>query len=306
MITLGPSQLLAASASVGSSVTCTVFGDQLQTASDNFKAIYQGQLITSATQLFSNNSSQQALIKAIHLANTSASNVTVKFYTGGTAVSNQIVSMLIPAGGSATYESGQGWSVYDANGVVQVGQATVTYNLVLSQASASSLTPNVDQYSMYAFTALAAGLTINAPTGTLTDGRQLEFRIYDNGTTRALTWNAIFKAGVYALPAATVVGQILYVQVQYDSNRAVWDVINVTSGDVLAPKIIASGSAILVAGTKAVAFASILGTDQVQITVATPGGAQGFLSAPVTAGVGFTINSTSATETSTVFWSIIR
>lgn len=65
-----------------------------------------------------------------------------------------------------------------------------------------------------------------------------------------------------------------------------------------------SGSAVLVAGTIAVAYPSLTATDRVLVTVTTPGGTRGYLSVAKSAGVGFTINSSSNTETSTVDWVI--
>jgi hypothetical protein len=65
-----------------------------------------------------------------------------------------------------------------------------------------------------------------------------------------------------------------------------------------------SGSAVLVAGTKAVAYPTLTATDRVLVAVTTPAGTRGYLSVTKNAGVGFTINSTSNTETSTVDWVI--
>lgn len=65
-----------------------------------------------------------------------------------------------------------------------------------------------------------------------------------------------------------------------------------------------SGSAVLVAGTIAVAYPTLTATDRVLVAVTTPGGTRGYLSVAKSAGVGFTINSTSNTETSTVDWVI--
>ena len=65
-----------------------------------------------------------------------------------------------------------------------------------------------------------------------------------------------------------------------------------------------SGSAVLVAGTITVAYPSLTATDKVLVAVTTPGGTRGYLSVAKSAGVGFTINSSSNTETSTVDWVI--
>lgn len=59
-------------------------------------------------------------------------------------------------------------------------------------------------------------------------------------------------------------------------------------------------TATLVAGTVSITDVTVTASTTVLVTVQTPGGTQGFLSVAVTAGTGFVINSTSATDTSTV------
>jgi len=100
---------------------------------------------------------------------------------------------------------------------------------VTSAASASSLTPDISASDVYAFTALAAGLTINAPTGTPVDGNKLIFRLLDNGTSRALTWNATYTVIGVTLPTATTISKTTYVGCIYNSNNTRWDVIAVTT-----------------------------------------------------------------------------
>lgn len=96
-------------------------------------------------------------------------------------------------------------------------------------ASASTVTPDVSVGDIYAFTALAAGLTINAPIGTPTDGDKLIFRILDNGTARALTWNATYTVIGVTLPTTTVINKTTYVGCIYNANNTRWDVIAVTT-----------------------------------------------------------------------------
>jgi len=100
---------------------------------------------------------------------------------------------------------------------------------VTSAASASSLTPDISASDVYAFTALAAGLTINAPTGTPLDGDKLIFRLLDNGTSRALTWNATYTVIGVTLPTATTISKTTYVGCIYNANNTRWDVIAVTT-----------------------------------------------------------------------------
>lgn len=96
---------------------------------------------------------------------------------------------------------------------------------VSSSASASSLTPDIASFDLYVYTALATGLTINAPTGSPVDGSRLMFRILDNGTSQTLTWNATFTAIGVGLPSATVANKTTYVGCIYNANNTRWDVI---------------------------------------------------------------------------------
>lgn len=92
-----------------------------------------------------------------------------------------------------------------------------------SAASATSVTPDVATKDFYAYTALAAGLTINAPTGTPVDGNRLLFRLKDDGTARSLTWNAAFRSITGTLPTTTVAGKVSYVLVAYNTADSKWD-----------------------------------------------------------------------------------
>ena len=98
-----------------------------------------------------------------------------------------------------------------------------------TSASASTVTPDVSAFDVYAFTALAATLTINAPIGTPVDGDRLLFRILDNGTTRTLTWNATYTPIGVALPIQTTVSKTTYVGCIYNTNNTRWDVIAVST-----------------------------------------------------------------------------
>jgi hypothetical protein len=96
-------------------------------------------------------------------------------------------------------------------------------------ASTSTLTIDADVTDQYNVTALAAAMTIAAPTGTPTDGQKLIIRILDNGTARALTWNAIFRAVGTILPTTTVASKTTYVGAIYNVAAVKWDVIGVST-----------------------------------------------------------------------------
>jgi len=80
---------------------------------------------------------------------------------------------------------------------------------VYSTTSTASPTPDIDNYECYELTALATAPTFAQPIGTGFNFQSLIIRIKDNGTARALTWDASYVAGGVALPTTTVVSKIL-------------------------------------------------------------------------------------------------
>lgn len=103
---------------------------------------------------------------------------------------------------------------------------------VTSTATATTLTPSVAVADIYAYTALASALTINAPTGTPLDGDKLMFRILDNGTARVLTWNATFTSMVgvaFSNSFSTTVNKTTYVGCIYNAANTRWDVVAITT-----------------------------------------------------------------------------
>jgi hypothetical protein len=66
------------------------------------------------------------------------------------------------------------------------------------------------------------------------------------------------------------------------------------------------GTVTLVSGTATVANSWLTANDLVFLTVVTPGGSEGYLAAAVTAGVGFTVTSSNAADTSTVAYVVFR
>jgi hypothetical protein len=73
----------------------------------------------------------------------------------------------------------------------------------LTQTSAGSLTPDIGNYSIFRFTALAANLTINAPIGTPYDSQRVRFEFQDDGTERTIAWNAAWGYGFAVKPSTT-------------------------------------------------------------------------------------------------------
>ena len=92
-------------------------------------------------------------------------------------------------------------------------------------ADAATITPVGDSNDMYTVTALAQAATIAAPSGTPTNGQKLVIRIKDNGTTRALTWNAIYNVVGVTLPTDTTAGKTHYIGCMYNTANSKWDVL---------------------------------------------------------------------------------
>lgn len=96
------------------------------------------------------------------------------------------------------------------------------------QTSASSYTPNIDNYDGTTFSALAANLTINAPTGTPTDGQEYWMRIKSDATPRTLSFTTgagAFRAGDAALPVITVASKTMYCGFKYHATDNRYDLV---------------------------------------------------------------------------------
>ena len=98
---------------------------------------------------------------------------------------------------------------------------------VNSSAHSSTLTPNADIADSWARTAIAGGFTVAAPTGTLKDMKLYAFRFKDNGSPRAITWDAFYRAIGVVLPTITSASKTLYVICRYNAADSKMDVVDV-------------------------------------------------------------------------------
>lgn len=96
---------------------------------------------------------------------------------------------------------------------------------VSSQTTASSVTPDISSYDIYAFTSLAGNLAINAPIGSPVDGDKLIFRFLDSGGARILSWNATYTAIGVVIPTSTTINKTTYVGCIYNAANTRWDVV---------------------------------------------------------------------------------
>lgn len=95
-----------------------------------------------------------------------------------------------------------------------------------STTSSATPTPTGDRKvnELYV-TALAAAAEFAAPSGTPANGNKLIIRVKDDGTPRALTYNAIYRGIVATLPSTTVISKTLYMGFVYNSADSKWDLV---------------------------------------------------------------------------------
>lgn len=98
---------------------------------------------------------------------------------------------------------------------------------VHSLSSSTSYTLDLDTYDQASITALSGNITINAPTGTVADGRIISYRILDNGTARSVTLNAIFVDLTSVMFTSTTIGKACIFMARYASSRTKYEILAV-------------------------------------------------------------------------------
>lgn len=97
---------------------------------------------------------------------------------------------------------------------------------ISTAASTATLTPDVNSYDIVAVSAQAQALTIAAPSGAPTDGQRVTIRLRDNGTARALTWNAAYSSwDGSAFPTTTVIGKTMIYEFVWNAGTSKWDLL---------------------------------------------------------------------------------
>lgn len=100
---------------------------------------------------------------------------------------------------------------------------TAKLELIVNGTTSSATITPASTDTQYNVTALATGATFAAPSGSPVNGAKLIIRIKDNGTARALSWNAIYRAMGITLPTTTVANKTTYVGFEYNSADSKWD-----------------------------------------------------------------------------------
>lgn len=99
---------------------------------------------------------------------------------------------------------------------------TLRQSTVTQSATPTINTDNMDIAKITGLAQAVTSFTTNL-TGTPIDGDQLEIRITDNGTARALSFGTSFEATTVALPTTTVISTEIKIFFQWNSTVSKWD-----------------------------------------------------------------------------------
>jgi hypothetical protein len=100
-------------------------------------------------------------------------------------------------------------------------------NSIQSVTSAATVTPNADSDDYVQITAQAEALTLANPSGTPESWQMIVIRIKDNGTARAISYGADYRAVGVTLPTTTVLSKVLYMPIVWNAQDSKWDVVGV-------------------------------------------------------------------------------
>lgn len=119
-------------------------------------------------------------------------------------------------------------AVYYNTSTKEITYAVSAAPAIGTMTSGANIAPTTTT-AQYNVTALAVASNVDAPTGTPLDGQKLTIRILDDGTPRALTWNAIYEVIGTTLPTTTVANKYVYVGCIYNAQALKWDVVSVAT-----------------------------------------------------------------------------
>jgi hypothetical protein len=146
-------------------------------------------------------------------------------YTTGFTYQNNTFTIFDNSGStySATINSVTGLTV---NGNLTITGCVVPNIQIIS--SSTSVTPTFGN-DFVVITGLSVNTTINNPTGTWFEGKDLTIRIKDNGVARTIAWGTKYRAIGVTLPNVTIANKTTYVGLIYNSIDDKFDVIGSTT-----------------------------------------------------------------------------
>jgi hypothetical protein len=160
---------------------------------------------------------------------------TLPVANGGTGASTLTANNVILGNGTTAVQfvaPGTSGNALVSNGTTW--QSGVVSNLprVVVIADATSITMNADTTDMatQANTQTAGTLTVNAPTGTPSNGQKLMLRLRSTNV-QTFSWNAIFQGGTTALPTTSSgSSKYDYYGFIYNSTATKWQIVGTATG----------------------------------------------------------------------------
>jgi hypothetical protein len=187
-----------------------------------------GSFQNDAVNVGSNNYGVNTLVSGSAVAN-----VGVQGRATGTGTSNSIGGDFSAEGTTANK-----YAVRLADGTQAVGKylkcvdtdgkanwADVVVNPRVQTVTSSATVTPTSTNDLVIITAQAAALTLANPTGTFVEGQSLMIRIKDNGTARAITFGADYRAIEITLPTTTVISKTMYLGIIYNSTDGKFDIL---------------------------------------------------------------------------------
>lgn len=103
---------------------------------------------------------------------------------------------------------------------------------ITSNSTAVTPTPTGGSLrNFYFITAQSGSATFAVPSGTPANGNYLTIRILDNGTARALSFNAIYRFSTDVVaPTTTTLSKTMYLTFRYNSAASKWDCLAINNG----------------------------------------------------------------------------
>lgn len=218
-----------ATPTVGNS--CALVCDNAAAATDIFRAQDNGTAVftiadggeITATQMLSLGVNATTLGKLKLFGNTSGDVTLQPSAVAGTATVLTLPASTDTIVGKATTDILTNKTMIATSNVVE--EITTT-------ASSATPTPTGGSLrNLFTITAQAAAAAFAAPSGTPANGNYLTIRILDNGTARALTWNAIYRGSTdLPLPTTTTLSKTMYMAFRYNSADSKWDYLAQNNG----------------------------------------------------------------------------
>jgi hypothetical protein len=154
---------------------------------------------------------------------------------GGTGAATLTANNVMLGNGTSAVQfvaPGTSGNALVSNGTTWASSVISNLPRVVVITDATSITMNADTTDMatQANTQIAGTLTVNAPSGTLSNGQKLMLRLRSTNV-QTFSWNAIFQGGTTALPTASSgSSKYDYYGFIYNGTATKWQIVGTASG----------------------------------------------------------------------------